>query len=56
VAKLGLDREISGITSFPGGTMAALLERSLFDAPQQARLDRLLDESARALVENLDAA
>ena len=32
-----------------GDTMAALLERSIFDAPEAARLDQLLDKAAGAL-------
>jgi hypothetical protein len=53
---LGLNDAKTLITFFPGGTMAALLERSLFDAPEPARLGQLLDESARARVAKLDAA
>jgi hypothetical protein len=44
------------LTFFPGGTMAALLYRSLFHAPEPARLGQLLDESARARIAKLDAA
>ena len=53
---LGLNEANTSSTFFPGGTMAALVERSLFDAPEPARLGRLLDESARARVAELDAA
>jgi hypothetical protein len=59
MVELGLAGEVPGIgiwTPFPGGTMAALLDCSLFDAPEPARLDQLLDESAKALIEKLEAA
>jgi hypothetical protein len=54
MVELGLE-DAETLTLFPGGTMAALLYRSLFDAPAPARLDQLLDESARVLVGKLDA-
>jgi hypothetical protein len=56
IHELRLSAEVPGIGYFPGGTMAALLDRSLFDAPEPARIDRLLDESAASLVGKLDAA
>jgi hypothetical protein len=56
IRELGLSEGVPGIGYFPGGTMAALLDRSLFDAPEQATLDQLLDEQARELVAKLNAA
>jgi hypothetical protein len=47
-------RHVDGLTSFPDDTMAALLERSLFHAPEAARLDDLLDENTRILTQELD--
>ena len=44
---------INAFTFFPSDTMAALLERSLFYAPEGARLDHLLDEKARVLTQRL---
>ena len=44
---------VLGLTSFPPDTMAALLERSLFHAPELARLDHLLDENTRTLTQEL---
>jgi hypothetical protein len=38
-----------------GDTMAALLERSIFDAPEAVRLDQLLDKAAGALVGELES-
>jgi hypothetical protein len=56
IHELRLSVEVPGIGYFPGGTMAALLDRSLFDAPEHTTLDQLLDEHARELVAKLDAA
>jgi hypothetical protein len=39
---------------FPDNMMAALLEHSLFHAPEEAGLDHLLDEKARILTQELD--
>ena len=38
-----------------GDTMAALLERSIIDAPEAARLDTLLDKRAGTLVRELES-
>jgi hypothetical protein len=56
VVELGLNDVKALTTYFRGGTMAVLLERSLFDAPEPARLGQLLGESARARVAKLDDA
>jgi hypothetical protein len=56
IGKLGLYDGVPGIGYFPGGTMAALLDRALFDAPEQATPDQLLEERASELVAKLDAA
>ena len=42
------------LTFFPSDTMGAMLERSLFHAPEEARLDHLLDEKARILTQELE--
>jgi hypothetical protein len=55
MVELGLEHTDT-LTYFRGGTMAARLERSLFDAPEPASLGRLLDERASKLVGKFDAA
>ena len=50
------DADPAKLTLFPGGTMAASLHRSLFDAPEPAGLRWLLGERAGALTEKLDVA
>jgi hypothetical protein len=48
------EKPTCGLTWLPPTTMAALLERSLFHAPESARLDHLLDENTRILTQELD--
>ncbi|UVF22791.1 hypothetical protein HPT29_027625 (plasmid) [Microvirga terrae] len=47
--------EIGSITPFDPRSLVAAIERSLFMAPDAARLDRLLETSARELADELDA-
>jgi hypothetical protein len=56
MSELELYGGVAGIAYFPGGKMAALLERSLFDAPEEASVGRLLDASAEALSKKLNDA
>ncbi len=49
------DLDPDALAFFPGHTMAALLDRSLFHAPEAASLDYLLEEKTRLLTRNLEA-
>jgi len=57
MAESGAERaDEETLTFFPGDTMAALLDRSLFDAPKTARLDYLLDKKAGILTRELEVS
>jgi hypothetical protein len=57
MSELGLgDADTASLTLFPGGTMAASLHRSLFDAREPASLRWLLGERAGALAVKLTVA
>ena len=53
IEDLSLPDFIDAFTFFPCDTMAALLERSLFYAPETACLDHLLDKKARLFTREL---
>ena len=56
MAESGASRaEEETLTFFPGDTMAALLDRSLFEAPMTARLDYLLDKKAEIVTREFEA-